>query len=114
MARSGHRLKVGSEAKPRKAQHTSPCSDCPFARKSLPRWLGRMTAEDWVLAAHGEVWIDCHTVSNWQCAGAAIYRANVCKVSRDAKQLRLPRNRTSVFASPLEFLAHHKEHLNGM
>lgn len=96
------------DAKPRKKQHTSPCSDCPFARKSLKGWLGRLTPEQWIQAVHGEALIDCHTVSNQQCAGAAIYRANVCKVPRSDEQLRLPSNKILVFSSIAEFLYHHK------
>ena len=96
-----------NQAKLRKKQHTEPCSDCPFARKSLRGWLGRMSAEDWIQAVHGEALIDCHTVSNQQCAGAAIYRANVCKIPWREEALRLPKNKISVFASIREFLDHH-------
>jgi hypothetical protein len=66
-----------------------------------------MTPEDWIQAAHGEATADCHTVSNQQCAGFAIYRANVCKVPYDPKALRLPEDRVRVFANPPEFLSHH-------
>jgi hypothetical protein len=100
-------LIIGSQAKPSKKQHTSPCSDCPFSRKALPGWLGTLTAEEWVQAVHGEARIDCHTVSNQQCAGAAIYRANVCKSPRDKSLLRLPPNTTKVFSWMTEFIAHH-------
>lgn len=96
------------KARPRKKQHTSPCSDCPFARKSLHGWLGRMSAEEWIEAVHGEALIDCHTISNQQCAGAAIYRANVCKSCRFDFQLKLASDKITVFASPFEFLLHHK------
>jgi|SRR6185437_9404474 len=100
-------LRIGSEAKPRKKQHTSPCIDCPWARKSLKGWLGNSTAEEWLEYAHGEALIDCHTVSNQQCAGSAIYRANICKSPRRQDVLRLPPNRITVFGSRQEFLAHH-------
>lgn len=102
-------LKTYHDAKPKKKQHTSPCSDCPFARKSLPGWLGSTTAEQWIQALHGEARIECHTVSNQQCAGAAIYRANVCKAPRTAGVLQLPPDPIKVFAWPLEFLTHHKK-----
>lgn len=100
-------LQIGSQAKPRKTQHTSPCIDCPWARKSLKGWLGLMNTEEWLEAAHGEAMIDCHTVSNQQCAGAAIYRSNVCKSTRREDTLRLPADRIKVFGSRNEFKAHH-------
>ncbi len=103
-----HQLLTYHDARPRKKQHTSPCSDCPFARKSLAGWLGNMTAEEWIAAVHGEALIDCHTISNQQCAGSAIYRANVCKSPRREDCLRLPADRVKVFSWMTEFLAHHK------
>src|SRR5258708_38462519 len=103
------RLITADQARPAKAQHTEPCSDCPFARTSLKGWLGRRTVMDWIDAVHGEALIDCHVVSNQQCAGAAIYRANVCKVTRRRNTLELPPNTEKVFGSPVEFMAHHKK-----
>jgi hypothetical protein len=57
---------------------------------------------------HGEAFIDCHCTTNQQCAGAAIYRANVCKSPRDKTLLRLEPDKALVFASSQEFLKHHK------
>lgn len=71
-----------------------------------------MTAEEWIEAVHGEALVDCHTVSNQQCAGSAIYRANVCKSPRRSDVLRLPANTNTVFASMAEFRAHHKGRTN--
>jgi hypothetical protein len=99
-------LKTYHDAVKTKSQHKQPCSDCPFSRKSLPGWLGSMNADEWVQAVHGEALIDCHTTDK-QCAGAAIYRANNCKVPRDRTILQLPANRQKVFASPVEFIKHH-------
>ena len=96
-------------------QPTEPCSDCPFARDALAGWLGTMSADDWVRAAHGESVIDCHAIvaeggTAFQCAGAAIYRANVGKRCwPQTGALELPRNTATVFASPAEFRAHHEE-----
>ena len=42
-----------------------------------------------------------------QCAGAAIYRANVCKSPRDGSLLKLPADRETVFADKSEFWEHH-------
>lgn len=98
------------EAVPRKRQHKTPCSDCPWARKSLAGWLGGMSAMEWLLLAHGEGKADCHTTIGPQCAGMAIYRANVHKVPRDPSILQgFPQNKVLVFASPQEFLNHHNK-----
>jgi len=88
-------------------QHTKPCSDCPWSRKSVQGWLGPCTKEEWVQIAHGEGRIDCHVFEGPQCAGAAIYRSNVGKRPRDRDTLLLPKDKVRVFSSPVEFLDHH-------
>lgn len=90
-----------------KCQHKTPCSDCPWARKAVRGWLGEASKEDWIQSAHGEARIECHTMIPHQCAGAAIYRANVIKSCRDQSILKLPANKSLVFSTPFEFLAHH-------
>ena len=90
-------------------QHTNPCSDCPFRRDSLPGWLGGSDATTFVRAAHSDARMDCHVLLGAQCVGAAVYRANVCKSSRDPHTLTATRDRARVFASPAEFLAHHDD-----
>jgi hypothetical protein len=75
-------------------QHSKPCHDCPWRRKAVPGWLGSMSADEWIQAAHGDGVIDCHTVKGVpqpQCVGAATYRANVCKSPRDRRALRAER-----------------------
>lgn len=89
-------------------QHTRPCSDCPFARTSLPGWLADSTPDEWLQMAHGETKIECHTKIPHQCAGSAIYRKNVLKSPRDKSILMLPADRKAVFATPVEFKAHHE------
>jgi hypothetical protein len=42
-----------------------------------------------------------------QCAGAAIYRANVAKNTRSDQTLRLPKDPKMVFNTPFEFWDHH-------
>lgn len=101
------KLISGDQARPTSVQRTSPCSDCPFRRDALPGWLGDSTPEEFLRMTHGESRIDCHTEVGPQCAGAAIYRRNVCKSPRDLTQLVLPANRVLVFGSPREFLDHH-------
>jgi hypothetical protein len=103
------KLLTGAEARPNPTgkQHTSPCSDCPWARAALPGWLGSMSAEEWLQLAHGEGGADCHAIQDAQCAGLAVYRANNCKSLRDPEAFRLPPNRTTVFSNPNEFRNHH-------
>lgn len=98
------------KAKPRKVQHTKPCSDCPWARTALVNWLGPLDVDEWIEVAHGDGEPGCHTTTNQSCAGLAIFRANVCKQPRDPKALRLPRDAVKVFVSDVEFKAHHTKH----
>lgn len=101
------RLVTSDQAVPAKGQHSKPCSDCPWARTALCGWLGSNTIDEWIAMAHGETRIDCHTRTGAQCAGAAIYRANVAKSPRDQTLLRLPRDAEHVFATANEFFEHH-------
>lgn len=106
-------LVSGDEPDIASRQPTEPCGDCPFGRGSLAGWLGTLNVDDWLRAAHSECVIDCHALiaedgSAFQCAGAAIYRANVAKKCwPQTGALELPRNKTKVFTSPMEFEAHH-------
>lgn len=88
-------------------QHTTPCHECPWRRKALAGWLGPCTAEEWVQHAHGETVMHCHMNDKHQCAGAAIFRANVCKEPRYPTTLTLPADTVKVFGSDVEFIAHH-------
>lgn len=101
------RLLTTEDAVQAKVQHTVPCSDCPWARASLNGWLGGLTVDEWLSEAHGECRIECHTLEGSQCAGAAIYRANVLKQPRDKELLQLGTDRVKVFATPMEFKKHH-------
>lgn len=90
-------------------QHTTPCPECPWRRKAPPGWLGaKLPPEDWVAAAHSDVRIPCHLDLNKQCAGAAIFRDNVCKLPRDPAVIVLPSDTVKVFATGNEFIAHHR------
>lgn len=96
-------------------QHKAPCSDCPWARKSLAGWTGPNEPQVWVAVAHSDQTVDCHTRRSrdtrrqFQCAGAAIFRANVRKAPRYDSLLMLPPNEQTVFSNDSEFLAHHKD-----
>lgn len=92
-------------------QHRKPCVDCPFGRIALRGWIPE-TPEEWLLKAHGDGILECHTTKqanneSWQCAGGAVFRANVCKSPRDREALVLPQNKKLVFASNQEFFDHH-------
>lgn len=107
MGRRLRQLVSSDQAAPAAKQLIRPCSDCPWSRRSLRGWLGGYTAEEWIWTAHGEARIECHVHPNVQCAGAAVYRANVAKRPRDPGTLRLPADKESVFGSPDEFVDHH-------
>ncbi len=101
------RMVCGDDAKRTAKQHVVPCADCPFARTAMPGWLGDMGIAEWIMAVHGESLIDCHVTTNQQCAGAAIFRANVFKSPRDNKLLVLEPNHKLVFSNDAEFGKHH-------
>lgn len=79
----------------------------------MPGWLGeQFTPEEFRSMAHGEAQLPCHKTigrkQELQCAGMAIYRANVVKRPRDPETLMLPKDRINVFDNPDEFVAHHR------
>ena len=108
---SGGKFITANQARVTFRQHKTPCSDCPFRRDSIPGWLGTLTPKQWMELAHGEGSANCHTTkqadgSGWECAGLAIYRANVYKSVRDPDAMRLPANTQLVFSFG-EFVVHH-------
>jgi hypothetical protein len=96
-----------------RSQHTKPCAECPWRRGACKGWLGPETGypQVYINAAHGEEIIECHLSHINECAGAAIYRANVSKRTRHGGELKLPADTTTVFASPEEFIEHHTQGL---
>lgn len=88
-------------------QHTSPCCDCPMRRDSVPGWLGGATPQEYKLLAHSDQIVMCHVIENQQCAGMAIYRANVVK-RVDPPGLILSKDKETVFGFG-EFLEHHRK-----
>ena len=94
----------------------NPCKECPWRRKSLPGWLGPMDAAEWTELAMSDEPIACHITikedGDWdgtlQCAGAARFRANICKSPRDPEVARGPVDRATIFGRPDEFLNHHQ------
>lgn len=101
------RMVTCDEARPTKEQHTKPCADCPFGRNSIPGWLGSYDALTWIRLVMDETLVDCHCTTNQQCAGTAIFRANVAKTCRHPMFLRLPKDSKLVFSNPQEFIKHH-------
>lgn len=89
-----------------KVQHKAPCTDCPMARRALPGWLGGATPEEYARLAHSDHVVNCHMIKRTQCAGMAIYRANVFKRTLPLN-IQLPKDHEAVFSNPMEFLAHH-------
>jgi len=98
-----------------KAPKRTPCSECPWRRVAPAGWLGPETAEGWINIVLGDGLIACHMTipghdlaDMTQCAGAAIFRANVAKIPRSSAVHKLPKNRDEVFATPAEFRQHHQ------
>ena len=91
-----------------------PCSECPWRRKSAPGWLGsQFTPEEWVELAKSDHIIPCHKEmerSDAQCVGAAMFRANICKVPRDRNAIDSEPNKVTVFANGNEFVEHHRKY----
>lgn len=94
-----------------------PCNECPWRRDSRPGHLGPYSAQEWANAAHGESPIACHETikhedQDWselrQCAGMAIFRANIFKSPRHPKVARAKRDEETVFSWDDEFIAHHE------
>jgi hypothetical protein len=102
----GKKFISSEDAVQAKCQHTTPCSDCPWRRDSLNGWLGGASKEEWIQVAHGDQVVPCHTLKGAQCAGLAVYRANVAKLPYPPN-LKLPKDKELVFAMPNQFLEHH-------
>ena len=113
-----------------------PCAECPFSKTVQPGTLGGSDVSVYVGQAIGPFWLPCHMDTdfqdpNWkqditkaQCAGAAIFRANLGisdympdflhRLPPDTlpalRQRRSPdRNTVLSFASHAELVAHHRQ-----
>lgn len=102
---------TSDDAIQRPKQHTKPCSDCPWARRSLRGWLGSLLPMQWLQIAFSDAKEPCHVIDNQQCAGLAIFRTHICKSPRDRTVLVLPKNPKLVFETAQEFLKHHTRNL---
>jgi hypothetical protein len=100
-----------------------PCGTCPFNRKVTPGTLGGSPTTMYLGQIHRPFWLPCHNTvdfedSEWksdtysaqQCAGAAIFRANIGVEGLMPPQLHgLGSDHENVFSTSAEFLSHHEE-----
>ncbi len=102
-----------------------PCKECAFRRDIEPGALGGSAPEVYIGQAYAPFAIPCHCHCNFddpewkakagpgetpQCAGVAIFRANIGAIGHlPAVLTALDADETTVFANPVEFLAHHKQ-----
>lgn len=100
-----------------------PCRECPFNRDSAPGYLGADDPVGFMAATLRDSPMPCHMTVDYedpdwraetgpfgdarQCAGAAIFFSNICKLSRDLHRDSLPSDRETVFSTPQEFIDHH-------
>lgn len=68
-----------------------------------------MPPREWLQVANSESSAECHTRTDRECAGMAIYRTNTFKRLRDPKAFRLPGDIEIVFASAKQFEDHHNK-----
>lgn len=115
---------MSDEPKGRQYSRKKPCQTCPFARatpgkdsllKVNPLVMIGQSQGPFALPCHSDPdYRGAHDCSNLhevsQCAGAAIYRANLKLAERMPAALHaLPANAELVFASHAELLAHFTE-----
>ena len=105
----------------------TPCNECAFRRDSKGgiKTLGGSPPEVYVGQIHGPFRIPCHKhypktqdEAEWrasdkvfeipQCAGAAVFRANVGRSAEVPEYMHMPADREAVFSSYAEFYSHHK------
>ena len=106
-------------------QHTKACSSCPFSKQCLPGDLGGSPVETYVGQSVGPFFLPCHSCNGYkgndstdmskhpQCAGAAIFRANIGRAElMPGPLLQLfADSDPHVFDSMEEFIAHHRPDL---
>lgn len=95
-----------------------PCAECPFARATAPGMTGGASPLVYIGQTSGPFLLSCHMDPGYeanrrspallQCAGAAIFRANIGVASKMPKALHaLDADHKLVFSTPAELLAHH-------
>ena len=97
-----------------------PCPECPFSRHCQPG-IGGAHPFRYVGQAVGPFLLPCHMAGGFdasgqakcmpdtaQCGGAATYRTHIGVSDKMPPAFhRLPENKTDVFATPAELVAHH-------
>jgi hypothetical protein len=97
------------------------CGACPYSKTVVPGALGGSDPDVYVGQGHGPFYLPCHKTCDFdnpdwktdsqtplQCAGAAIYRANIDRAKLMPLTLHTLPKDDSCFGSPEELLAHHK------
>ncbi len=113
-------IKVAALKNQNKSSHGCrvPCTECPYSRKTEPGKLGGSMPAVFIGQALGPFLLSCHMDPDYeknnrspallQCAGAAIFRANIGAAPLlPAALMKLETNIDLVFATPAEFLVHH-------
>jgi hypothetical protein len=103
----------------------TPCRECPLRRDSASGYLGGYTPEMYIEVLHSPASLACHCSPGFHegtietqrhCTGVAAYRANVGHIAQvgglptgahRATQI-IGADTETYFASPEEFIAHHK------
>lgn len=106
----------------RKVEHRKhPCTGCPFSPAVTPGETGGSDPLIYVGQANGPFWLPCHNDPHYegkqsdpktvgQCAGAAIFRANIGVAERmPAALVKLPANDQLAFTNEAALVAHHKQ-----
>ena len=100
-------------------EHQS-CKECPFRRDVDPEICDRKGSDPAAFLGQcaGPFFLPCHkgpgfaadavAPDNRQCPGAAAFRANCGTAGLPPGLLVLPPDRATYFATPAEFLAHHR------
>jgi hypothetical protein len=99
----------------------APCKNCPFSPNTAPGYLGGSQPEVYIGQAFGPFRLPCHlhyrsdapdwkeqTMEVSQCAGAAIFRANVGVTAYLPDELHKLPPSGDAFKSAIHFLAHHR------
>lgn len=96
---------------------STPCPECPFSSDCNPGDTGGSDPTRFIGQAVGPFFLPCHMDPGYekdrynlgllQCAGAAMFRANIGVASLMPPQIHALPASEKAFGSPVELLAHH-------